>query len=206
MNERFPLASTARLHLDVIDAGVGVISQTPTVALKRIADGKWFQASDGTWQTTIVENPMTQSDSVNLPGRYHFDFDQSKDAIAGSVSYIAKLSNAGANARLEYQDLVFGPMPAVASMALCSIQGTIISNQGEPVVNIPVKATLVPVFLGGYGRAVDNGRIAVTYTDEVGAFDLPLVRGGTFRLEIDAVGYDRKIVVPNQPSVLFTDL
>jgi hypothetical protein len=206
MNERFTLASTARLHLDVVDAGVGIISQTPTAAVKRLADGRWFQASDGTWQTTIVENDMAQSDSVNLPGRYHFDFDQSKDAIAGSVSYIAKLSNGGASPRLEYRDLVFGPMPAVASMALCSVQGTIISNQGEPVVNIPVKATLVPVFLGGYGRAVDNGRIAVTYTNELGSFDLPLVRGGIFRLEIDAVGYDRKVTIPNQSSVLFTDL
>lgn len=206
MHDRYPLGSVARLNLDIVTAGAGVISQAPTVAVQRLSDGQWFQASDNTWQATIVDNPMTQTDSVNLPGRYHFDFDQSNDALAASVSYVAKLVNIGAEARLEYRDLVFGPMPAVGSMALCSVQGTIISNQGDPVVNIPVKATLVPVFLGGYGRAVDNGRIAVAYTNELGAFDLPLVRGGIFRLEIDAVGYDRRVTVPDQASVLFTDL
>jgi hypothetical protein len=206
MNERYTLASTARLNLDIVAAGVGVISQAPTAAILRVSDGKWFQAGDGTWQATIVENPMTQTDSVNLPGRYHFDFDQSLDTLAASSSYVAKLTNTGGNARLEYRDLVFGAMPSVASMALCSIQGTVISNQGDRLVNVPIKATLMPVFTGGSGRAVDNGRVALTYTDSNGDFDLQVVRGGVFRLEIDAVGYDRKIVVPNQASVLFTDL
>jgi len=206
MQIRYSLGSIARLALDIVTGGVGIISQTPTAAIQRLLDGMWFQVSDGSWQATIVENPMVQTDSVNLPGRYHFDFNQALDLVVASSSYVAKLTNTGASARLEYLDLFFGPMASVASMELCSVQGTIISNQGDPITNIPVKATLVPVYNGGLGRAVDNGRTAVAYTDHNGAFDLPLVRGGIFRLEIDAVGYDRKVTIPNQSSVLFTDL
>lgn len=206
MSDRFPLGSVARINLDIIAIGLGLISQSPTAAIERLADGKWFQVSDGTWQTTIVENPMTQTDSVNLPGRYHFDFDQALDLVTASRSYVVKLTNTGAATRLEYRDIFFGTMAAVASMELCSVQGSIVSSQGDPISNIVVKATLMPVYNGGLGRAVDNGRTALTYTDHNGAFDLQLVRGGVFRLEIDAVGYDRKVVIPNQSSVLFTDL
>ena len=206
MSDRFALGSTARLNLDIVTAGVGILSQSPTAAIKRLADGKWLQASDGSWQTTIVENPMMQTDSVNLPGRYHFDFDQTKDLTIGSTTYVAKLTNDAVAARLEYRDLFFGPLAAVDSMALCSIQGIVVSAQGEPIDNVPVKASLQPVYNGGSGRAVESGRTSVTYTRPDGSFDLPLVRGGIFRLEIDAVGYDRKIMVPNQVSVLFTDL
>jgi len=204
--DRYPLGSTARLNLDVVTSGAGVISQTPTAAVKRLSDGKWFQASDSTWQTTVVDNAMTQTDSVNLPGRYHFDFDQSKDLVVASTTYVAKLANVGASARLEYLDVFFGPLAATASMTLCSIQGTVVSAQGDPVGNVPVKATLMPVYTGGLGRAVESGRVLVAYTGADGAFDLPLVRGGIFRLEIDAVGYDRKVTIPNQSSALFTDI
>lgn len=206
MSDRFSLGSVARINLDIVNAGVGVISQTPTASIKRLADGKWFQVSDGSWQSTIVDNPMTQTDSVNLPGRYHVNFDQSKDVVVGSTAYVVKLTNGPLNPRLEYRDLFFGPLAAVASMALCSIQGTVISAQGDPVTNVPVKASLMPIYSGGFGRAVDHGRTALAYTDNNGNFDLPLVRGGIFRLEIDAVGYDRKVTIPNQSSVLFTDL
>jgi len=202
---RYPLASVARLSLDIIASGAGVISQSPTAAIKRLSDGKWFQVSDGIWQTTIVENAMTQTDSVNLPGRYHFDFDQSFDLLAQSKDYVAKLTNV-ATPRLEYRDLVFGPMAAAGEMTLCSVQGTVVSAQGEPIPNVLVEATLMPVYNGGSGRAVESGRVSRAYTNVTGDFDLPLVRGGIFRLEIDTVGYDRKVTIPNQSSVLFTDL
>jgi len=206
MSERFPLGSVARLYLDIIDVDLGVVSQSPTLALRRVADNKWFQASDSTWQTNIVENAMTQTDVTNLPGRYHFDFDQTKDALARSTVYTIKLVNGGEDSRLEYRDLCFGPMAATVVMTLCSVQGTVSSAQGEPVGNAAVKASLLPVYNGGSGRAVESIRTLICYTQPDGSFDLPLVRGGVFRLEIDSVGYDRKITVPNQASVLFTDL
>lgn len=203
---RYNLGSVARLYLDIISAGSGVISQLPTAAVQRVADGKWFQASDGTWQATIVDNPMSATHTAYLPGRYQFDFDQSKDVLANSASYIVKLSNTGAVAVLEYRDLAFGSVAATAKPALCSVTGTVVSAQGDPIGNVAVKATLVPLLSLGSGRAVDHTKISVAYTNQHGDFDLPLVRGGTFRLEIDSVGYDRKVTIPDQASVLFTEL
>lgn len=206
MIERFPLGATARFFNDIIAAGVGVAAQEPTIAIRRQSDGKWFQLSDASWQTTVVEHLMAPTDVTNLPGRYHFDFDQALDTMVASTMYVVTLKNLGSYARLEYRDVGFGPMAAVENMTLCSVQGSIVSVQGDPIVNVPIRATLVPVFLGGLGRAVENGRIAVAYTDYAGNFDLPLVRGGIFRLEIGTVGYDRKVTIPDLASVLFTDL
>lgn len=206
MSSRHSRGATVRLYLDIVAAGAGVISQTPTIAIRRVADNRWFQASDGTWQSTIVQNDMTQLDSVNLPGRYYFDFDQTLDDEDESSEYIVRKTNTGANARTEYEDLVFGPLPAAAAPELCSVQGSVFTAQGEPVRNVLVQATLVPTFLDAQGRTVQSDRVITAYTNDQGDFDLPLVRGGIFRLQVSAVGYDRKVTVPDQASVSFTAL
>lgn len=207
MTDRFTLGSVARLNLDIVTAGAGIISQSPTVALQRRADNKWFQASDGSWQVNIVENAMVQTDSVNLPGRYHFDFDQNFDDEPDSVEYVAKKTNTGGSLDvLEYDDLVFGPLAGAMAPELCSVQGFIYDTAGVPVRNEIVRAVLRPVFADNLGRAAQSDKTASTYTNDLGAFDLPLVRGGVFRLEIPGIGFDRKVTIPNQPSVLFTDL
>jgi hypothetical protein len=206
MSSRHSLGATVRLYLDIVTAGAGVISQTPTIAIRRVSDGYWLQDSDDSWQSTVVQNDMTQLDSVNLPGRYYFDFDQGLDEEEGSASYIVRKANTGVSARTEYEDIVFGPLPAAAAPELCSVQGSVFTAQGAPVKNVLVQATLVPTFLDGQGRAVQSERVMATYSNDQGDFDLPLVRGGVFRLQISAVGYDRKVTVPDQASVLFTAL
>jgi len=206
MSSRHSLGATVRLYLDVVTAGAGVISQTPTIAIRRVADDYWFQASDGTWQSTVVQNAMTQLDAVNLPGRYYFDFDQSLDEEDGSVTYIVRKTNLGGSARTEYEDLVFGPLAGAAALQLCSVQGTIFTPDGIAVRNAMVQATLVPSFLDAQGRSVQSERVMTTYTNAQGEFDLPLVRGGVFRLQVLAVGFDRKVTIPDATSVLFTAL
>lgn len=206
MQSRHSLGSVARITLDLIVAGVGAIGEAPTVAILRRADNKWFQVSDGTWQVNIVDNAMTQTDVTNLPGRYHFDFDQTFDDELESTEYLAKKVNSGAPIALEYEDLVFGPMAAAAAQQLCSIQGSVRDASGEPVRNELVRATLRPVFVDSLARATKADSVTSTYTNDAGDFDLPLVRGGVFRLEIPGIGYDRKVTVPDQASVLFTDL
>lgn len=206
MRSRHSLGAIVRLYLDITTDGVGIISQTPTIAIRRESDLSWFQASDGTWQTTIVENDMAQLHSAFLPGRYYFDFDQRMDEVAGSTEYIVRKSNTGADARTEYEDLVFGPLAAAVAPYLCSVQGSVFTPQGAPVRNVLVQATIVPTFLDQQGRAVQSERVISVYSDEAGAFDLPLVRGGVFRLQVIAVGFDRKVTIPDQASVLFTDL
>lgn len=204
--DRYSLGSVARFYLDVIAAGVGVISQSPTIAIRRIADGLWFENSSGTWVGTKVENAMTETDSVNLPGRYEFDFDQSLDLLAGSKDYLVKKSNAIGTVVLEYGVAAFGPMSGSASPELCSVQGTIYTPQGERQQNALVRATLEPVLTDGQARAFVADRVLATYTNELGDFDFPLIRGGIFRLEIESVGYNRRVTIPDAASVLFTDL
>ena len=206
MVSRHSRGDIVRLYLDIVAAGAGVISQGPSTAILRRADDMWFQVSDGLWVPTKVENTMAETDSVNLPGRYHFDFDQSKDLLSDSTDYVVKKLNAAGTLVLEYEDLAFGPLAGAAALELCSVQGTIFDAQGKPLQNKIVRATMVPVFKDGLGRTVESDRVVATYTNELGDFDLQLVRGGTFRLEITAVGYDRKVVIPDQSSVLFTDL
>ncbi len=206
MRSQYSFGATARLYLDIVTAGAGVISQTPTIAIRRVLDDAWFQASDGTWQTTVVQNDMTQLDSVNLPGRYYFDFDQALDDEPDSAAYIVLKTNLGASARLEYEDLIFGALAAATAPALCTVQGSIFTPQGAPVANVLVQATLMPTFLDAQGRTVQSERVISTYSNGQGDFDLPLVRGGVFRLQISAVGYDRKVTIPDQDTVLFTTL
>ncbi|MBW2690431.1 MAG: hypothetical protein JRC99_10935 [Deltaproteobacteria bacterium] len=206
MQSRHSRGSTVRLFLDIIASGAGVIGESPMTAIQRKFDDKWFQVSDGTWVSTKVENPMSQTDSVNLPGRYHFDFDQSLDTLAGSTEYTVKKQTPSGTLALEYEDLVFGPLAGVVALELCSVQGTIFGPQGGAGLNSVVRATLIPVFKDGLGRVVESDRVVAAYANELGDFDLPLVRGGTFRLEIPAVGYDRKVVIPDQSSVVFSDL
>jgi len=206
MMRRESLGATARITLDVVTAGAGVIGQSPTFAIQRLADGKWFQASDGTWQPTIVENAGTQTDSTNLPGRYHFDFDQSLDDLAESSSYVVKKQNASGTLVLEYEDLAFGPVPGVTSPELCSVTGRIFNSMGEASPNELVRATLEPVYKDAQSRGITADRPVITYTNELGDFDLGLVRGATFRLEITSIGYNRRVTIPDQATALFTDL
>jgi hypothetical protein len=135
-----------RLYMDLIAAGVGVISQAPTMAIQRVQDELWFQASDGTWQPTKVENPTTQTHSTNFPGRYHLDFNQELDLLKGSSEYIVKKSNSGVPVALEYEDLAFGPLAGAAALELCSVQGSIYTGTGQPAANEQVRATLIPIF------------------------------------------------------------
>lgn len=195
-----------RLYMDLIAAGVGVLSQAPTMAIQRNLDGLWFQASDGTWQPTKVENPTAQLHTTDFPGRYYMDFNQELDLLEGSSEYIVKKSNSGVPVALEYEDLAFGPLAGAAALELCSVQGSIYNGQGQPAANEQVRATLIPIFRDRHARTIRSDHALVTYTNELGDFDLPLARGGTFRLEIVGVGYDKKVCIPDQSSVLFTDL
>lgn len=204
--DRYSLGSVARLYLDIVAAGAGVISLGPSATIKRLSDGKWLNAASDAWEVNPVNNAMSETDSVNFPGRYEFDFDQSLDTLSGHTGYIAKLWNSIGTLALEYRTLTFGPLAGVVSPELCSVQGTIFNSSGDPRNGAIITATLQPVFQDDQGRAIEADRVVATYTNALGDFDLPLARGGIFRLEIEAVGYNRKVVIPDSPFVLFTDL
>lgn len=206
MLNRYSRGSTARFYFDIVAAGVGITGLSPRIALERKSDGSFFQASDDTWQPTLVENAMTETNSVRLPGRYHFDFDQSLDELTGSTEYtVKKVSDAGTLA-LEYETAIFEPLAATASPGLCSVQGTLLTGQGEPLVAELVRATLVPIYKDDVGRGYQSDTVYMTFTDQNGDFQLPLVQGGVFRLEIQAIGFDRRLTIPAQATALFTDI
>jgi len=202
---RYTLGSTARLYLDIISAGVGAAGESPTAAVLRRSDGKWFDVSDGSWNATIVENAMVETDVTNFPGRYHFDFDQSLDDASESIEYIVKKQNLATPA-LEYDDIVFGPLASVTDPTLCSVQGTVYTGAGAPRHNALVRAVLEPVNTDALGRGYESDLVTATYTNALGSFDLPLVRNSYYRFEIDAIGYDKRVAIPDQATVLFTAL
>ena len=203
---RASLGGLTTLYVDIVVAGAGVSGESPQIAIRRVADGSWFDASDDSWAGALVLNAMTEVSSANLPGLYSFSFPQASDDVAGSRDYILRFSNTGANPLAAYKLLEFGPISIATELDLCSVEGVISDPQGKLLANRMVRATLVPVYTDGQGRAVSSDNVVHTYTDGSGEFQLPLVRGATFRLEIDAVGYDRKVVIPDLSEVLFSDL
>jgi hypothetical protein len=205
MRERFSIGSVARLDWDLIAAGVGQTGQSPVIAIQRRVDCKWFNAPAGLFQAAPVANPMAELDPTNLPGRYSFDFDHARDLLVSS-DFVVKLANAGPPPALAYRDISFGPLPSVSAPLLCSIQGSLFDDSGEPDAGQLVQATLIPVLTDALGRGFRADAIRKTYTATDGSFDLPMPRGATIRLEIRAIGYDRRALVPDQTSVLFTKL
>lgn len=206
MRNRYSLGEVVRLKLDIIDVDEGVAGEAPTIAIQRQEDGKWFQKSDGTWQVAIINNPMIETNATALPGRYHLDFDQTLDDLA-SRAYVAKKVNTGGTLDvLEYEDLVFGLLGASVAPDLCSVTGTVYTPNGRPARAEIVRATLVPVFTDALGRGVQSDRVMMVATNELGDFSIPLVRGGTFRLEVNCIGFDRKVTIPDADTALFTDL
>jgi hypothetical protein len=205
MRERFSIGSVARLYWDLIGGGVPQTGQVPTIGIWRRADAAWFNAASGLFQPAAVANPMVELDAVNLPGRYYFDFDHSKDLLV-STEFALKKTLSGAPPALAYEDIAFGPLPAASLPGLCSIQGTVMSADGRRLGGSLVQVTLIPVLTDALGRGYQADAILRTRTAADGSFDLPVVQGATVRVEIRDIGYDRRALVPSQPSVLFTSL
>ena len=206
MDSRHSVGSTAQVSLDIIVGGAGVTGLFPEVAIQRMADRKWFQDSDSSWVETPVDNPMIELDSTYLPGRYGYDFDQLQDDLSGSFQYLARKRSTAGTLALEYEGLIFGLLAGAGSPLLCSVKGTIFNSAGDAVVNSRVSARLVPFFSPGQGRALESDALSETYTTAAGDFDLPMVRGGTYLLEIDSIGFSKRILVPDTSSTLFTSL
>lgn len=201
MVERFSRGSTARLYLDIGDTG-----ESPTAAVRRESDLKWFDASDSSWQTTPVENPMTEVSVAHLPGRYSFDFDQTEDDLVGSATYTVRLTNPAPLDWVEFRDISFEALASAASPSLCAITGTLFTAAGQPLAGALVTATLLPVMTDGAGRGYENEALIRAWSREDGSFQLSVVRGAAILLEIAKIGYARKVNVPDAASVLFNAL
>jgi len=201
--QRFSRGSTARLFLEILAAGAGQTNESPTIAIRRLSDGLWFDGA--AFVPTLQSNAVEELDAPNLPGLYFFDFDHALDTTA-SNEFMVRFANTGANALLEHFHVIFGRLTDTVDPGLCSIIGTIFTADGKRSPNALVEATVIPVETDALGRGFQNLEVMRAYTDQLGEFELPLAQTLSVRLQIGAIGYDRKIVVPAQASALFTDL
>lgn len=94
-------------------------------------------------------------------------------------------------------------------MPTCTIQGTIIDANGTPQVATgvrvrPTSDNNAAVFTGT-GELVSLASIE-TITDVNGYFSVNVVRGLTCVVTVDALGFAKKVVIPDQPTVELRDL
>ena len=73
-----PTGETGRIVTVARDsAGAGVTGATIDLAIRRNADGYWWNGT--TFQSSATTVTMTETDSSDLPGVYHVDFSSAND-------------------------------------------------------------------------------------------------------------------------------
>jgi len=203
--ERFSRDDTARLYLEIVASGVGQTAELPTLSIQRVSDDLWLDDAESEWVPTRQDIDLTELSSANLPGVYYYDFDHAVDDNTGTA-FLARFALTGANALLEHRSVVFGAVQDVADPTLCNITGTIYGADGKVAPGAKVLGTIIPVNYDSLGRGYQNSEVQLTYTDLLGQFELPFVRGLDVRLEIPSIGYDRRVTIPATASALFSAL
>lgn len=205
---RHPVGENVRLVFSVVTAGAGVIGLTPTVAIRRQSDGFWFNGTivspADPFASAYATNTMAALDVTNLPGMYFFDFPQARDTQVVS-DYEVRMQSASGTLAIDDLVLRMGPL-AAAQLAECSIFGTLKDGAGNPIPNSLVRATPIPVSIPGAGQGIAMTPPVLVTTNENGFFQISLVQGINIRLEIQDIGYDNQVLVPNSTSAAFTTL
>lgn len=71
--DRSQVSETQRIKVFALDvAGAGVTGATISLAIRKDSTGYWWSGS--AFQATHTTVTMTETDSANLPGVYHYDF------------------------------------------------------------------------------------------------------------------------------------
>jgi hypothetical protein len=203
---RHAIGETVRLVFSVVVAGAGVSGATPTATIRRQSDGRWFDGSIAApadpFTSTYATNAMVALDPANLPGVYVYDFPQYRDTVLSDYE-VSMLSVAPP--AVDVVVLRMGPLVS-ASLAECTIFGTIVDGGGRPIANSLVRATPIPVSTPGMGQGVAMTPPILATTNAAGYFEMTLVQGINIRLEIQDIGYDNQVLVPSSTSVPFTIL
>jgi hypothetical protein len=204
---RHPVGELIRLQTALIVAGAGVPGASLAAIIKRLGDGKFFNGSISApadpFQTAVYLNSMSQLDAVNLPGVYKFDFPQARDPL-GLQDYAVRMLCVSP---MFTEDLILRTGPQIATLAptLRNVFGTLFDGSGQCLINQVVRANVIPVSTPSAGVGIGEFLAAVS-TDATGFFQLPLIRGVRVRLEIPAIGYDKRVLVPAASSADFTTL
>jgi len=109
-SERVLKGSTTRItSLFVNDSGEGLVGLSPTIRVYDRGANQYLK-NDGTWVSGAPvgsENVMIETDGVDLPGVYHFDF-----ALRGTLTSYHLRSDGGSASANRFQD---GEIVAVSS-------------------------------------------------------------------------------------------
>lgn len=92
----------------------------------------------------------------------------------------------------------------------CTISGTILYADGNPTTSAHVVARIESTeqdqggqVLGGAGIVSDP---VEAFTEDDGSFQIVLIQGGRYRLEIPFINLRKTILVPTEPTANFVDL
>lgn len=92
----------------------------------------------------------------------------------------------------------------------CTISGTILNADGTPNSDVHVVARVASTevdqggqVLGGVGVTSDPIEV---FTENDGTFEIVLIQGGTYRLEIPFINLRKDILVPAADTADFADL
>lgn len=92
----------------------------------------------------------------------------------------------------------------------CTITGTILYADGSPTTNAHIVARIASTeqdqggqVLGGVGVVSDP---VETFTEDDGSFQIVLIQGGQYRLEIPFINLRKTILVPAEATADFSSL
>lgn len=119
----FPVGSVRILSFQIVDFnGLGVTGQSPTVSVRRTSDGRYFNGT--AFQVAFISLPMTELDSVNIPGVYVRTFDQALDNR--EETYFIHYVNSAGTVTTNVEELDF------SDQGLRTIDIPVLSRQDRP--------------------------------------------------------------------------
>lgn len=124
-----------------------------------------------------------------------------EDADGDSLDFYHLTTVTGSDESIPSIDL----QPIVIPAEVCTVEGRVIDGQNRPIVSVVVKATVViPVGME------QNSSIIPTpvqiLTDSLGRWSLSFIRCQLVLFQIEAVGYNQVVSIPNLSAALFRDL
>lgn len=136
MSDRIKSGETERIEILALDsAKAGVTGLTCTVALRRSSDGNYWNGS--AWQAGATTANMTETDSSNRPGLYHYAFTPTGTGFAVFI-YVTTASATVVNKPWTGQVFVGGyadNIDATISGIAATILATVAESQGSITVN-----------------------------------------------------------------------
>lgn len=124
--------------------------------------------------------------------------------LSGTVTDIYRLIGEAADTELWVPTVSFTAQSTLAPQ--CTVTGTVVDLQGNPVFNTEVRAELLTVEgFSNDGQGIVDTEVSVL-TDAVGGFSMILIQGATVRFEIPKANWSRPVLIPEKGSVDFRDL